>query len=99
MNRLQSKKMIGLVGLLVMGVALRAAVAQDAATNAQNAAAQNAPAAPTSPVKGNSEIMVVLGTATPVPLAESQRSVEILPVKAESLAAESPQDFLRQDSS
>ncbi len=43
--------------------------------------------------------MVVLGTATPVPLAESQRSVEILPVKAESLAAESPQDFLRQDSS
>ncbi len=43
--------------------------------------------------------MVVLGTATPVPLAESQRSVEILPVKGESLAAESPQDFLRGDSS
>jgi iron complex outermembrane receptor protein len=43
--------------------------------------------------------MVVLGTATPVPLAESQRSVEILPVKGQSLAAESPQDFLRADSS
>jgi iron complex outermembrane receptor protein len=43
--------------------------------------------------------MVVLGTATPVPLAESQRSVEILPVKGRSLAAESPQDFLRADSS
>ena len=43
--------------------------------------------------------MVVLGSATPVPLAESQRSVEILPVKGESLAAESPQDFLRKDSS
>jgi iron complex outermembrane receptor protein len=43
--------------------------------------------------------MVVLGTATPVPLAESQRSVEILPVKGRSLAAESPQDLLRQDSS
>ncbi len=43
--------------------------------------------------------MVVLGSATPVPLAESQRSVEILPVKGESLAAESPQDFLREDSS
>ena len=42
---------------------------------------------------------MVLGSATPVPLAESQRSVEILPVKAESLAAESPQDFLREDSS
>ncbi len=43
--------------------------------------------------------MVVLGTATPVPLAESQRSVEVLPVKGQSLAAESPQDFLRSDSS
>ena len=43
--------------------------------------------------------MVVLGSATPVPLAESQRSVEILPVKGVSLAAESPQDFLRTDSS
>ena len=61
--------------------------------------AQSAPLAPAAPVKGNSETMVVLGTATPVPLAESQRSLEILPVKGESLAAESPQDFLRQDSS
>jgi len=50
-------------------------------------------------MKGNSETMVVLGTATPVPLAESQRSVEILPVRGKSLAAESPQDLLRQDSS
>ena len=45
------------------------------------------------------ETMVVLGSATPVPLAESPRSVEILPMKTESLAAESPQDFLREDSS
>ena len=101
-----------LLFLLLAGAA-RAAVAQSGAATAQNAgaqsasqnaAAQNAPrqnaaAAPTAPIKGNSEIMVVLGTATPVPLAESQRSVEILPVKAESLAAESPQDFLRGDSS
>ena len=43
--------------------------------------------------------MVVLGSATPVPLAESQRSVDILPVQGQSLAAESPQDFLRRDSS
>jgi iron complex outermembrane receptor protein len=42
--------------------------------------------------------MVVLGSATPVPLAESQRSVDILPVQGQSLAAESPQDFLREDS-
>lgn len=43
--------------------------------------------------------MVVLGSATPVPLAESPRSVEILPLKSVSLAAESPQDILRDDSS
>jgi outer membrane cobalamin receptor len=73
--------------LLLLGGGPRAAFAQDA------------PSPPTAPVKGTSETMVVLGTATPVPLAESQRSVEILPVKGQSLAAESPQDFLRQDSS
>ena len=59
------------------------------------ACAQNAPA----PVAGQTETMVVLGSATPVPLAESPRSVEILPLKEQSLAAESPQDILRQDSS
>jgi outer membrane cobalamin receptor len=85
------------VFFLLLAGALRAAVAQNAV--AQNAPVQKAPAAPTAPIKGNSEIMVVLGTATPVPLAESQRSVEILPVKGASLAAESPQDFLRGDSS
>src|SRR6202042_2546570 len=41
----------------------------------------------------------VLGSATPVPLTESQRAVEIIPVQGQSLAAESPQDFLREDSS
>ena len=61
--------------------------------------AQNAASPPPAQVKGPSETMVVLGSATPVPLAESERSVEVLPVKAESLAAESPQDFLRSDSS
>src|SRR3984885_14275220 len=99
MSRVKSREIIGVVGLLVLGVALRAAAAQDATATAQNAAAQNAAQAPTAPVKGNSEIMVVPGAATPVPLAESQRSVEILPVKGESLVAESPQDFLRDDSS
>jgi iron complex outermembrane receptor protein len=72
------------------------------AQNVTGQTAQNtssASAAPAAPIKGNSETMVVLGTATPVPLAESQRSVEILPVKGASLAAESPQDLLRQDSS
>ncbi len=61
--------------------------------------AQNAPTSSTASAKGKPETMVVLGTATPVPLAESQRSVEILSVKGQSLAAESPQDLLRDDSS
>jgi iron complex outermembrane receptor protein len=63
------------------------------------AAAQDSTTPKTTPVKGKTETMVVLGSATPVPLAESQRSVDVLPVKGESLAAESPQDSLRKDSS
>jgi iron complex outermembrane receptor protein len=43
--------------------------------------------------------MVVLGSAAPVPLAESTRSVEVLPLEGKKLAAETPLDFLRQDSS
>jgi iron complex outermembrane receptor protein len=50
-------------------------------------------------MKAPAETLVVLGAATPMPLAESQRSVEILPVRGQSLAAESPQDLLRQDAS
>ena len=86
MRRLQLRQMIQGLGLILLAAALRAA-------------AQDAPAPPPATVKGKTETMVVLGTATPVPLAESQRSVEILPVKGLSLAAESPQDFLREDSS
>jgi outer membrane cobalamin receptor len=54
---------------------------------------------PKTTPSGPTEKMVVLGSATPVPLAESTRSVDVLPLKSESLAAESPQDFLRADSS
>ncbi len=43
--------------------------------------------------------MVVLGSAAPVPLAESPRSVVVLPLEGKKLAAETPIDFLRQDSS
>ena len=75
------------VRFLLLAALLRSAFAQDAAPQ------------PKAPVKGPTETMVVLGSATPVPLAESQRSVEILPVQGQSLAAESPQDFLRDDSS
>lgn len=69
------------------------------ATLAPAGFAQDATTTPKTPVRGPQETMVVLGSATPVPLADSQRSVEILQVANESLAAESAQDFLRQDSS
>ena len=55
--------------------------------------------APARPIKGATETMVVLGSATPVPFTESQRQVDVLPVHGQSLAAESPQDILRSDSS
>ncbi len=74
-------------GCLLLAGAQGASPAQDAA--------QKTPAE----VTGKAVTMVVLGSATPVPLAESPRSVEVLPMKGESLAAESPQDFLREDSS
>jgi iron complex outermembrane receptor protein len=67
--------------------------------------AQSAPATPTgaatrkTPLPRPSETMVVLGTAVPVPLAESSSSVLVLPVESESLKIESPQDLLRTDAS
>jgi len=42
---------------------------------------------------------VVLGSATPVPLAESPSAVLVLPVETQLLSVESPQDLLRQDTS
>jgi outer membrane cobalamin receptor len=66
-------------------------VATLAAQTAINPASQAPPT--------HSETLVVLGSATPVPLAESPRSVDVLPLQGQKLAAESPQDFLRQDSS
>lgn len=54
---------------------------------------------PATPITGLSQTMVVLGSATPVPLAESPRPVTVLPVASMSLAPLTPLDFLRQDSS
>ncbi len=53
----------------------------------------------TAPIPARSETMVVLGSASPVPLAESPRSVVVLPLQGKKLAAETPLDFLRQVSS
>ena len=65
----------------------------------QTATAQNQTAPQSTTIPARSETMVVLGSATPVPLAESPRSVVVLPLEGEKLAAETPLDFLRQDSS
>ena len=51
------------------------------------------------PPKAPTETLVVLGTATPVPLAESSRSVEVLPVEPNLLSVQTPLDLLRSDSS
>ncbi|MDE3150101.1 MAG: TonB-dependent receptor [Acidobacteriota bacterium] len=61
--------------------------------------AQKAKAPLSAPVKAPGQTMVVLGSAAPVPLAESPRSVVVLPLKGKKLAADTPLDFLRQDSS
>ena len=66
---------------------------------AQNATAPASPSQKTNAIPSPIETMVVLGSAVPVPMAESPRSVEVLPLEGKKLAAESPQDFLRQDSS
>ena len=51
------------------------------------------------PPKAPTETLVVLGSATPVPLAESARSVEILPLQPNLLSVQTPLDLLRNDSS
>jgi iron complex outermembrane receptor protein len=70
---------------------------------AQTALAQAAPASqpPTqsATLPRPTETMVVLGSAVPVPLAESTSSVLVLFVAANSLSLEAPQDLLRQDAS
>ena len=69
------------------------------ALGAHPAFSQKTPAAQATPIPARNETMVVLGSAAPVPLAESPRSVVVLPLQDKKLAAETPLDFLRQDSS
>jgi iron complex outermembrane receptor protein len=65
----------------------------------QSVQCQNASAPQSTAIPARSETMVVLGSAAPVPLAESPRSVVVLPLQGKKLAAETPLDFLREDSS
>ena len=61
--------------------------------------AQTPPVTPPTKLPHPTESMVVLGSAVPVPLAESFASVVVLPVEGKTLTMESPQELLRQDSS
>jgi iron complex outermembrane receptor protein len=61
--------------------------------------AQSPPPSPPDQLPHPTENLVVLGSAVPVPLAESSASVVVLPVKGRTLTLESPQELLRQDSS
>jgi vitamin B12 transporter len=76
-----------------MATCVQAAPPQNA-TPTQPTATPQTPALP-QPV----ETMVVLGSAVPVPLAESPSSVVVLPVASQLLSLESAQDLLREDSS
>jgi iron complex outermembrane receptor protein len=62
-------------------------------------AADTQPKTPPVLLPHPAETMVVLGVATPTPLAESAVAVVSLPVEAQALALESEQDLLRQDAS
>jgi len=64
----------------------------------QLASGQNAPT-PQSTLPAPSQTMVVLGSATAVPLAESPRAVVVIPTESRLLTVESPVDLLRDDSS
>ena len=94
-------------GLLLAACATVAAAGQQAAppSTPQTTATQPAPQTATTQTtttqtaQKTSETMVVLGAAAPVPLAESDSSVMVMPVGTQTLTLESEQNLLRQDSS
>jgi iron complex outermembrane receptor protein len=65
----------------------------------QSSLAQTPSTPQSSVISARTETMVVLGSAAPVPLAESPRSIDVIGLQDKKLAAETPLDFLRQDSS
>jgi len=79
--------------------AIRISFCLSLAVCAQITSAQTVAVPQSLPLPLVSETMVVLGSATPVPLAESPSAVMVLPVEANLLSLESAQDLLRQDAS
>jgi len=66
---------------------------------ANAALAQNPTSTQPATLPHPSETMVVVGSAVPVPLAESSLPVLLLPVEARSFVLATPVDLLREDSS
>ena len=75
------------------------AVGLSLAVSLQASFPQSPPATPGTTLPSPTVTLVVLGSAAPVPLAESPSSVLVLPVGTNVLSLESPQDLLRQDPS
>lgn len=67
-------------------------------TCVQTVSAQDVATPQSSVLPHPSETSVVLGSAVPVPLAESPRSVVVLPVDTKDVSLQTPLDLLRQDS-
>ena len=66
----------------------------------RNAASQQAEAPQSQqPQPHDEQTMIVLGAATPVPLAESARAVEVLPLQGLAGTVATPIDILRNDAS
>jgi iron complex outermembrane receptor protein len=84
--------------VLLFVVATLPALAQNSPPQPQPPAKTQTGAQTTPQIKAQTETLVVLGSATPVPLAESPRPVDVLPVEPVKLAAETALDVLRTDS-
>jgi iron complex outermembrane receptor protein len=90
-NQEESPIMTALKSVSFAFILISALAAQSSSSSAQTAQP--------APLPHPSETLVVLGAAVPVPLAESTSAVVVLPVEAQILTLQSPQDLLRQDSS
>lgn len=86
-------------GAILLTGCLVAAGAQSTSRSKEPKGSQAPGADATAALPNPQETMVVLGSATPVPLAEAASSVLVLPVQPELLRVSTPMDVLRKDSS
>ena len=97
MKRFNASLLLRAFALLVSFACLKAAYAQIAPASPSLASQSASPQPALLPHP--SEVMVVVGSPVPVPLAGSSSSVLVLPVEMQALTLATPVDLLRQDSS